>query len=96
MCFADSHFCVNLSVIFFFYDGLCLDNALDPIRRDMSWFANFCHEGFFYRAFTIHIKRKFKQGIECWGEFTVIGNVSDEESWEVVVVVFMVKWKVES
>ena len=96
MSFADSHLCINLFVIFFFYDRLCLDYALDPVCRDVRRFANFCHEGFFNGTFTIYIKRKFEQGIECRGEFTVIGNVNDEERWEVVVVVFMVKWKVES
>ena len=95
MSFADSHFCVNLLVIFFFYDWLCLDYALDPICRDVRRFANFCHEGFLYGALAIHIKRKFKQGIECRGEFTVIVNISDEESWEVMIVVFMVKWEVK-
>ena len=96
MCFADSHFCIDFFVIFFFYDRLCLDYALDPICRDVCRFTNLCHEGFFYSALTIHIKRKFKQGIECRGEFTVIGNISDEESWEVVVIVLMIKWEVKS
>ena len=96
MSFADSHLCINLFVIFLFYDWLCLYYALDPICRDVCRFANFCHEGFLYGVFTIHVERKFKQSIECRGEFTVICNVSDQESWEVVIVVFMIKREVES